>query len=442
MSKPVTAVADSLRNSSPHTSELPKGQVIATVVLCWLFIVFDGYDLIVYGTIISSLVEEWGISPSTAGNIGSTAFFGMIFGALVAGPLSDRLGRKSVTLSCVTIFSVFTALCGLAGGPMMFAIFRLIAGIGLGGIVVAANALASDIVSDRIRPVVATVLMSGVPIGGCIAALVGIPTIPSLGWQAMLFFAIIPFIVLVPIGLKVLPNIPIYKAPVTETGPESEPLNKPGGIGALFHRPYTGMSILFPFLVGSIFVAWYGLGTWLPNLMEESGYNLGSALFFTLALNLGAVGGSFFTAWSGKQFGTLTTGMVAVLIAGVSLIIMGSGPPTFLIYVCLALAGIGTHGSACLVTATVAMSYPRHLRGSGLGWGFGIGRIGAVLAPISAGWILAMGFPPSANFYWFAIMALVASALFFAVWILQKKIQRSAESPVPTTMNEQNSHVS
>ncbi|MGP6175339.1 hypothetical protein [Corynebacterium sp. A21] len=145
---------------------------------------------------------------------------------------------------------------------------------------------------------------------------------------------------------------------------------------------------------------------------------------------MGAVAGSFFTASSGKQFGTLATGMVAVFIAGVALIIMGSGPLTFLIYVCLALAGIGTHGSACLVTATIAMPYPLHLRGSGLGWGFGIGRIGAVMAPISAGWILAMGFPPSANFYWFAVMALTASDLFFAVWTLQKKIQRNTEVSV------------
>lgn len=201
------------------------------------------------------------------------------------------------------------------------------------------------------------------------------------------------------------------------------------------------MSILFPFLVSSIFIAWYGPGTWLPNLMQESGYNLGSALFFTLALNLGAVAGSFFTAWSGKHFGTLPTGTVAVLIAGVALIIMGSNPPPFLIYICLAFAGIGTHGSACLVTATIAMSYPRHLRGSGLGWAFGIGRIGAVLAPISAGWILALGFPPSANFYWFAIMAIVASGIFFTVWLLQRKIHQAAEISATTTTNERKSHV-
>lgn len=231
MMSSATHAATSKTRRAASTVPMPeKGKVIAAVILCWLFIVFDGYDLIVYGTVISSLVEEWGISPASAGNIGSTAFFGMIFGALVAGPLSDRLGRKSVALWCVIVFSLFTALCGIADGPLLFSFSRLIAGIGLGGIIVVANALASDIVSDRMRPVVATILMSGVPIGGCLAALAGIPTIPTLGWRAMFLYALVPLIVLVPLGIKILPSTPASTAATMETNSASPPPPQTRGI--------------------------------------------------------------------------------------------------------------------------------------------------------------------------------------------------------------------
>ena len=122
---------------------------LTAVVVCWLFVVFDGYDLIVYGNVISSLQKDWGISPATAGTLGSLAFLGMMIGAVLAGRLSDAIGRKRAVIGCAVILSVFTALCALATGPVMFGALRLIAGLGLGGLVPTANALAAELISHR-----------------------------------------------------------------------------------------------------------------------------------------------------------------------------------------------------------------------------------------------------------------------------------------------------
>lgn len=117
-----------------RTIVLHRGTALA-VIVCWLFVVFDGYDLIVYGNVISSLQDEWGISAATAGTLGSLAFLGMMIGAVLAGRLSDAIGRKQAVIGCVVVLSVFTTLCAVATGPIMFGAMRLIAGLGLGGLV-------------------------------------------------------------------------------------------------------------------------------------------------------------------------------------------------------------------------------------------------------------------------------------------------------------------
>jgi MFS transporter, AAHS family, benzoate transport protein len=373
----------------------------AAVAVCWLFVVFDGYDLIVYGNVISSLQHEWGISAATAGTLGSLAFLGMMLGAVLAGRLSDAVGRKRAVIGCAVVLSVFTALCALATGPVMFGALRLIAGLGLGGLVPTANALAAELITPKWRAAMATMMMSGVPIGGSIAALLGIPVIPNWGWEPMFAFALLPLIVLVPIAVKTLPDRTI-----------AHPAHNPGqGFGALLGPQFRAISVLFALATVVTLLAWYGLGTWLPKLMQGQGTELGSALTFALALNLGAVAGSFITAWGGVRFGTMPTSIVAALLAGLALLTLLAGPPVGVVYLIFVLAGVGTHGTQCLIIAAVASHYPDQLRGTALGWALGVGRIGAVAAPQLGGWLLAAGLGANSNFMLFGLSALAAALL-------------------------------
>ncbi|RAE99264.1 MFS transporter, partial [Burkholderia multivorans] len=136
----------------------------------------DGYDLIVYGAVQNSLIEttDWGLTPASAGTLGSLAFLGMMIGAVVAGRLADAIGRRRTILLCVIVFGVATVACALAPNPGVCGALRLIAGRGLGGLVPSANALTAELVPPRWRGSMATLMMSGVPIGGTIAALTGL----------------------------------------------------------------------------------------------------------------------------------------------------------------------------------------------------------------------------------------------------------------------------
>lgn len=390
------------------------------VLVCWLLVVFDGYDLIVYGTVQSSLLAEpgWGLSAASLGTVGSMAFIGMMIGALFAGRIADSLGRRRTILACSITFSVLTIACAFAPNAWVFGALRLLAGIGLGGLVPSANAMVAELVPPKWRSSIATLMMSGVPIGGSLAALLGIPLIPAFGWPAMFLVAAVALFVVVPLGFKYLPET----LPSHETSPTTDNVGGTGntksaatGFSSLLRAPYLGISVVFALITLFTLFAWYGLGTWLPNLMERAGYDLGSALTFALSLNIGAVVGSAVTAWAGDRWGPVPAGAAAAGLAGTALLVLLSSPPVWVVYVVLVLAGVGTHGTQCLVIAAVSNYYPDHLRGTALGWALGIGRFGAVAAPQVGGLLLAMGLGTNANFLAFALAALLAGILLMMV---------------------------
>ena len=429
------------------------------VLLCWILVVFDGYDLIVYGTTLPHLQAEWGLSAGAAGFVGSLAFAGMMVGALVAGYLADHLGRRNTILVCTALFSVFTAACAFATDQTMFGAFRFIAGIGLGGLVPSANALTAEFVRPRFRSAVSTIMMSGVPIGGSIAAVIGIfllPKQPTAGtWHEMYLIGFAAVAVII-ICLFALPESPswlrskgrvaaaerveaIYGIRFTDEASvvaEQSEVNKQGGP---FHQPWLLPTILFSAATLTTLFAWYGLGTWLPKLMaSDARFDMGNPLGFLLALNLGAVVGSALTAWAGVRFGPVRSAVVAALAAGLGLAFLLTYPGSLApIYAALIFAGIGTHGTQCLIIAAITTHYPARLRGAALGLALGIGRIGAVAAPQVGGWLLDWTTSPTSprgnvgsNFAAFAIAAGI-SAILLAIIAVTVKHRQVTQSPAP-----------
>ncbi|BAC19672.1 transporter, major facilitator family protein [Corynebacterium efficiens YS-314] len=420
-SGPATAGVETLESKQHSFTILGiGGRRLAAVLLGWFFVVFDGYDLIVYGTVQSALANEWGLGSAQLGTIGSMAFFGMAIGAVFIGRLSDRLGRKAAVIGSVVILSLFTFLCTFAPNPWVFGAFRFVAGLGLGGLVPSVNAMVSDLVPRRTMSAWATVMMSGVPLGGSIAAVLAGPIVTSSeewGWRIMFLLALIPLVVGLPLALKVIPSDDAIRADhIAREGAEESASFKD-----LLNSRFRWVSIWFAVATFFTLLAWYGLGTWLPRLMEQAGYNFGAALMFTLALNLGAIIGSVVTAWAGDRFGPIRSGAIAAGIAGIALFTLLLYPPVWAVYIILILAGVGTHGTQILIIAAVANFYPSNLRGTALGWSLGLGRIGAVAAPQLAGLLLAWNLGVDSNFIMFAAAA-VFSALSLAILLrLQKK---------------------
>jgi len=175
------------------------------LIWCLLIIIFDGYDLVIYGVALPLLMQQWSLTAVEAGLLASAALFGMMFGAMIFGTLSDKLGRKKTILICVTLFSGFTFIGAFAKGPTEFAILRFIAGLGIGGVMPNVVALMTEYAPKKIRSTLVAIMFSGYAIGGMTSALLGAWLVKDMGWQIMFLIAGIPLLLL-PLIWKFLPE--------------------------------------------------------------------------------------------------------------------------------------------------------------------------------------------------------------------------------------------
>lgn len=417
------------------------------MALCALLLIFDGYDLFIYGVVLPSIMQQWNLTPLQAGALGSYALFGMMFGALVFGTLADRIGRKKGIAICFVLFSSATILNGFASSPTEFGIFRFLAGLGCGGLMPNAVALMNEYAPKRLRSTLVAVMFSGYSLGGMLAAGVGIYMLPRFGWESMFFAAAIPLLLL-PLILWKLPESVGFlvrqgrheqaRAILAKVDPELRidaadqlQMNDAKGQGVavleLFRegRALRTLCLWLAFFCCLLMV--YALSSWLPKLMAGAGYSLGSSLSFLLALNFGGMAGAILGGWLGDRF-NLGKVMVAFFVAAaVSISLLGFKSPTPLLYCLIFIAGATTIGTQILLYAGAAQFYGLSIRSTGLGWASGIGRNGAIVGPLLGGALMAINLPLQLNFIAFAVPGAIA-ALAMAVFTLSGQRRLAADA--------------
>ncbi|WP_025126628.1 aromatic acid/H+ symport family MFS transporter [Pseudomonas sp. PH1b] len=396
---------------------------------CALIIIFDGYDLVIYGVVLPVLMREWGLTPLQAGALGSYALFGMMLGALFFGSLSDRIGRKKVIAVCVILFSGVTVLNGFARNPTEFGLCRFVAGLGIGGVMPNVVALMSEYAPKKIRSTLVAIMFSGYSVGGMLSAGLGIVLLPAFGWQSVFYVAAIPLLLL-PLILKHLPESVGF---MLRQGREQEAREvlqqvEPGFVPQAGDRfvqalpAATGAPVLQLFRQGralSTLMLWlaffccllmvYALNSWLPKLMTSAGYGLGSSLMFLLVLNFGAIFGAVGGGWIGDRLSLPKVLVGFFVMAALSISLLGFKSPSPLLYALIAIAGASTIGTQILAYACVAQFYPMAMRSTGLGWASGIGRSGAIVGPLLGGALVAVELPLHYNFMAFALPGAVAA---------------------------------
>ncbi|WP_172331138.1 MFS transporter [Mangrovicoccus sp. HB161399] len=435
-----------------HIDKIPFGRFQWMVVaLCALLLIVDGYDVFVAGTVLPRLIQEWGLTKPEAGALQAWALFGMMFGALILGPLADRVGRKKGIAISFLLFTVSTLFTGFAETPAQFKVFRFIAGLGCGGLMPNAVALMNEYAPKRLRSTMVALMFSGYSVGGMVAAILGIWVIPVHGWQPMFFVAILPLIAL-PVILWKLPESLGFlireghqdkaRAILAKVDPS---LDLRAADELSYHEAKggsTSMAELFrnrrllptAMLWVSFFCCLllvYLLSSWLPKVLQEAGYAERASLLNLFGLNFGGMAGAILGGRLGDRFGLPKVVVGFFIAAAASIALIGSTPPDLVLFALVFVAGATTIGTQILLYASVAQLYPLSVRSTGLGWASGVGRIGAIVGPTFGGLLLAQQYPLQQNFLLFAIPAVVC-AIAMMVFGLATSRQNATPEPVAT----------
>lgn len=395
----------------------------------FLIILFDGYDLAVYGTVVPVLIKEWNLTTVEAGAMGSYGLFGMMFGAIFFGILADRIGRKAVIIITLTLFSLFTLLCGFAETPTMLSTYRFLAGLGLGGIMPNVIALVTDYAPKSTNIKLVSIMLTSYSVGGILAPLFGIFLMSTFGWEAIFWFAGLPLLAL-PLLMRQLPEAANHLikrgkkekllAILSKVNPDitfdkkDEFMAIKGAdskvpVIGLFKEKRALSTFMFWIAFFSCLLMVYGLNTWLPNLMIKAGYALNSSLAFLIVLQGGAIIGTLFISQLCEKYGSKKILMPTYISGAVALTLLGFGGHTFFIMLLVAVAGFATIGAQYIINAYLSQYYPGQIRSTALGVASGVGRTGGMLGPIFGGFLLSLSLPIHLNFMAFAIPGVIAA---------------------------------
>lgn len=323
------AVIDAARFNRTHWLILGWG--------CFIML-FDGYDMVIYGSVVPRLMQEWQLSPVQAGTLGSCALFGMLFGGTLLAPLADRFGRRRLVIATTLLASLAAFLTGHARDPLELGAGRFFTGLALGALVPSAINLISEFAPAGRRSTLVTVMSAFYSVGAVLSALLAIAMIPAWGWQSVFYVAVLP-VLAVPLMLRWLPESAAFlelkgrraelDALLRKVDPDYRPgaeranavaAEAPSGrVAQLFEgRQALGTLLLWVAFAMCMLMS-YGLNTWLPKLMAGGGYALGSSLAFLVTLNVGATLGALFGGWLADRLGAGRTLVLFFALAAASL---------------------------------------------------------------------------------------------------------------------------
>ena len=404
-----------------------------------LAIVLDGADNQLLSHAIPSLMREWGVPRAALASASAAGPFGMMIGGVLGGLAGDRLGRRTALLASVTAFAVVTLAIAAVPSVAMLTALRFLAGIGLGGAMPSAAAMASEYAPRRHRPFAVTLTIVSIPVGGVLAGLLAGQVLPAAGWRALFVVGGLVTLVLALVLLRVLPESPRYLAARRERWPELRLVLRRlghdvpsdsafvetaahtgttgGSVGQIFSRERRRDSLALMSAFTCCLLAIYVGFLWIPAMLTDptAGFSQSSASYALGVFNLGGVAGALVGALAIQRVGSRVallgmSGLAVMAALGMAGMTLNPRAPlaTLLMF---AITGGLLNAVQTTMYALAAHVYPTAIRGTGIGATVAVGRVGNVLASYVGSWALTAGGPPLYFSSWAAAMTVVGVSL-------------------------------
>ena len=396
--------------------------------VCFLLQMIDGFDVLAMSFAAPSLAQDWDLAPEQLGLLFSAGVLGMTLGAMFLSPLTDRIGRRTMILCMVLIMGLsMLATAAAKSLPVMLAL-RLLTGLTIGAMLASLTALVSEFFPDRLRNLAVGILLAGYPLGAVMSGYLAAWLLPAHGWPGVFLVGGAMTLALLPLVLLCLPEslhfllcrrparaIDKVNAVLARLGlaavavlPVATVEPEPASVQSLLvvSRRRATLKLWTSFLL--CFGTLYFLLSWIPKLLVDAGLPLQQAIYAGIAFNLGGALGNVAMGWVSTRLGLQKTIFYFHVIAALGMVMFALLPLGIAALLLLTtVIGLFQQGGFVGFYMVAARLYPAEIRTTGVGWGIGLGRFGAVLAPYAAGLLIAAGWGVSLLFILFALPLLL-----------------------------------
>ncbi|MBC2588219.1 MULTISPECIES: MFS transporter [Rhodococcus] len=404
------------------------------VAICVLLNVLDGFDVLVMAFTAQSVSQEWGLSGSALGLLLSAGLFGMAAGSLFLAPWADTIGRRGMILLCLGIASIGMLASAVSQSALQLGLLRALTGVGIGGILASSNVIASEYASNRWRALAVSLNSTGYAVGATVGGIIAVVLQNSYGWRSVFLFGGVCTAVIIPVVYLRLPESldfllarrpahalarinafavraghqPLAALPAPRQADASGPRSGVRVGSLLAPRQRRSTLLVWAAFFLTMF-AFYFVTSWTPKLLVEAGLSADQGITGGVLLNLGGIFGATLLGALSARFALKRVLASYMVIAGALLVVFV--PATVAVVVAFALGAlIGVFVNGCIagLYAITPSVYAPSVRATGVGWGIGVGRLGAIASPIVAGALLDLHWSPT------QLYLLVAGALVLA----------------------------
>ena len=403
------------------------GLQLRVAALCTLVQICDGYDLNSVAWAVPSLIKAWHLPPPMFTTAFLWSSIGIMVGALSAGPIGDRFGRRPLLLASLTIFGLASLLSATADSIATLSLWRFFTGIGIGGGFSGAAALTGDYAPHRLRATMIMATFTGAPLGGFLGGQIVAVLLAHYDWPVIFILGgVFPLVLVLALALW-LPESPrflarkqnlspsqaalLHRLDIAPTQDHAVDVAQGNPVRLLFSEGYALQTVLLWIIYFCSLMNLFLFAYWMPTVLTMIGMSPPQAVFASSLRDFGALFAVLYLGLAIDRIGpermlALHYAVGAVFIAVIALVAL----PYAMLLVMSFLAGMTIIGSQTGANGTCGKLYPARMRTSGLGWALGIGRLGGIAAPLLGGYLLASGLAPTHIFLSACLFALIAAA--------------------------------
>ena len=418
-------------------------QQILVVALCFVFNMLDGFDITAMAVVASSVSSDLSLTDDLLGWIFSFALAGMMVGAMVLAPVADIIGRRVLIILSLLLVGVSILLTSKADSLGPFIILRFVSGMGAGALLACQASLAAEYSPEKYRALSVALVTAGYPTGAMMTSVVVGFIMPEYGWRSMFVFGglitlgmVVVAWLMIPESLKYLlekqPKNALIKineilqklkhSPIDEL-PERIKSHKNkttllNNMRMLLSPKYRSLSLTLWTAFCCAYATLYFLMSWIPKLMENAGYDMAAGRNAFFLFNLGGVIGIYLLGYLSIKWKLTNLIFNLSIASAISMIAFALAPNELnTLLILIVMIGILQQSAFTGLYGVAAKAYPTEIRSTGVGWAIGLGRIGAVIGPALAGYLILAGYDMSANFMFFSIPMIVCGFIAYRLHI-------------------------